>query len=391
MFTVKETESYYAAFDESFNGPISVYVDGSFTTENKDTRGPVAMTSGWAICDLKGSLIGYGVVDFKTETVYSSQKSELKAMLAFLDTLQDSFPERVNRDFPVTLIGDNLSLMKYLSQALDSEESSRHCFERNGDDYLRLLYYLSVMDLNFEWVKGHNGNDFNQMADLLARKAYRSVITTGKFSADVRKDFIDSTLRKFNRGEVPFSPNPFFMTHKQLRGNITKNGPEVLVDIPTLWVGMKRIDHKGRTFAGFSFTDTEMKVKGNRGAVFAGQYSDLHLTMRAINDALSTYLEKGRGSNAVVIRTDNELASSLVNTFRNSKKWKNLLTDPALCHEVDKLRAFSEKQHILALEVSDGYHGYKKFPAMVESLSLVSDYAQKTAASLRDTYQQASA
>jgi ribonuclease HI len=389
MLKVKEADEYYAAFDECFKGPISVYVDGSFRTDNKDMTRPVSMASGWAICDGNANLLGYGVTAFNTETVYSSQISELKALLAFLDTMQDSFPGIINRDFPITVIGDNLHLMKHLSMALVSEESSRYCFERNGEDYLRLLYYLSVMDLKFEWVKGHHGNDFNHLADLLAKKAYQSISTTGFFPTDVRNDFIESLLRKFNRGEIPFKPKSSFMTHKQLRKSITKNGPEVLVDIPTIWVGMQRIEHKGRTFAGFSFTDTKMEVKGSRGAVLDSSYSDLHLTMRAINEALSSYAKKAAGP-ALVIRTDNELASSLVNTFRNGHKWDNFLADPALRREVDKLRIFSEKQHVLALEVSDGYHAYKELPGMVQSLSWVADSAQETASCLRKAHQEAS-
>lgn len=387
---VSETESYYACFEKGFKGPLSVYVDGSFSTENKDMASTVAMASGWAICDVEENLLGYGVTDFKTENVYSSQRCELKAMLAFLDVLRDGFPEMINRDFPMTIIGDNRSLMMYLSQALDSEESSRFCFERNGDDYLRLLYYLSVMDLKFEWVKGHNNSDFNQLADLLARRAYRSVIATGKFPADARNDFIESIMRKFNRGEVPFRANPSFMTHKQLRRKVTKNGPEVLTEIPTIWVTMRRIDYEGRTFAGFSFTDPEMENQGSRGAVFTAQYSDLCLTMRAINYALANYSGKTGESRALVIRTDNELASSLVNNFRNGHKWDSLLADPFLRSEVDKLRVFSEKQHVLALEISDGYHSYKQYPEMVASIAHVSESANKTALGLRDAYQEAS-
>lgn len=391
MLTVKETESYYVAFDESYKGPLSVYVDGSFNTDDKDMAQNVAMGSGWAICDSAENLLGYGVTDFKMETVYSSQRCELKAMLAFLDVMQDSFPGMINRDFPVTIIGDNLGLMMHLSQALDSEEISRFCFERSGDDYLRLLYYLSVMDLKFEWVKGHNNSDFNQMADLLARKAYRSVLATGKFTADVRNEFIESIMRKFNRGEVPFKPKTSFMTHKQLRRNVTKSGPEVLTEIPTMWVVMRRTEHEGRTFAGFSFTDTEMENKGSRGAVFAAHYSDLCLTMRAINYALANYSGKPGESRALVIRTDNELASSLVNNFRNGHKWDGLLADPFLRSEVDKLRAFSKKQHVLALEISDGYHSYKQYPKMVDSIAHVSESAHKMASGLRDAYQEASA
>lgn len=377
MFTSAETEAYYAAFNKNHEGPLSVYVDGSFECDYADTKDLIPMGAGWSIADKDENLIGYGVSDFKMPVTKSAEKFELNAMLAFLDAMQESFPERINRHFPVTVICDNQALISHLSAALDSEESSRVCHKRYGDYYRRLSYYISVMDLKFEWVKGHATNDFNRLADFLAKKAYQSVKLYGSFTWEERRQYSEYISALFLADKFPFKKAPPVLTHRQLRNIVSTSGAKILTEIPTLWVGMQKEEHKGRIFAGFSFTDTERGEKGAKGGIFMSQENDFLLTIRAINYALSRCSGPQQVSSPLVIRTDNSLAASLVNTIKRGNKWRSILeANPVLKEEVEKLKVFMVNQPVIALEISDFAHSYKDHPGMMDSKNHIAKSAR---------------
>ena len=376
MFTIAETEGYYAAFKKSYAGPLEVYVDGSFNGSYGQMKRRVPVAAGWAIADKNKELVGYGVSTFKAKFTPSSEKNELRSMVAFLDAMQESFPERINRDFPVTLICDNKSLVVALTQASEHEKISRRFHGRHGDDYLSLLYYISVMDLDFKWVKGHNSNRFNCLADTMARKAFRAVTSDGSFPIKARRHYLLNALDAFG------SYTGQKITSNQLRNTVSRQGHAILAEVPTLWVGVRKVEHKGRTFAGFSFTDTALGFKGSRGGVFLNQYNDLYLAVRAVNYALSEHAKHGPTESSLLIRVDNAEAAALVNTIGRDRKWNIALKNVGLRHEVEKLKVLMKSQHVISLSNSDFSKAYKKYSMMKESQIHAAETAYKAVADL---------
>lgn len=368
MFTANETEKYYIAFNQAYKGDLKVYVDGSFDCDYDSARRSIPMGAGWSMTDNDENLMGYGVAALAMPVTKSAEQFELNAMLTFFDAIKESFPERVNKRFKVTVICDNQALIRHLSAAVESEQSSLVCQKRYGDYYLRLAYYMSAMDLEFEWVKGHDSNDFNRLADFLAKKAYQSVKFGGSFEFEDRRNYSEYVSDLYLRGKFPFKKKAPTLTFRQLRSQVSSSGIKILTEIPTLWIGVEKEEHKGRTFAGFSFADTGMKEKGIDGEVFQGDPSDFYLAIRAINYALGKYSLPQESLGPVVVRTDNSLAASMVNTIRKGHKWRHLLDmDSVLDEEVNKLREFIEIQPVIALEMSDFAHAYKSHSGMMAS------------------------
>lgn len=368
MFTIKETETCYLAFNPGYEGSLSVYVDGSFECDYAETEDLIPMGAGWSIADKDENLIGYGMASLKMPVTKSAEKFELNSMVNFLDALRENFPERVNRRFPVTLICDNQALIGYLNDAVDSEEGSRICHKRYEDYYLRLSYYMESMDLKFAWVKGHDSNDFNRLADFMAKKSYFWLKRYGSFSWEERNSYSEYITDLFLNDKFPFKKSVPVMTQRQLRNIVSKEGMDILTSLPTLWVGMHREEYKGRTFAGFSFADSYFRDKGDKGGVFLSKQNDFSLTVRAINYALNSYSGVHEVSTPLVVRTDNSQAASLLNTIRKGNKWRHLLAvDPVLNNEVEKLKAFLVKQPVIGLEVSDFALSYKNHQGMMDS------------------------
>lgn len=376
MFTIAETEGYYAAFNKDHEGGLEVYVDGSFNGSYGQMKRRVPVAAGWAIADADKKLVGYGVATFKAKFTPSSEKNELRSMVAFLDAMQESFPERINRTFPISLICDNKSLVVALSQAAENEKISRRFHARHGDDYMSLLYYISVMDLTFKWVKGHNANRFNCLADVMARKAFRTITAEGAFSMNDRKTYVENALRAFG------SHAGKRITSKQLRNTIINHGPAILAEIPTIWVGVRKVEHDGRTFAGFSFTDTELGFTGSRGGVFLNKYNDLYLSVRAVNYALTEHIKRGSKETSLLLRIENAEAAALVNTISRDHKWNIALKNVGLRHEVEKLKELIKYQHVISLSTSDFSKVYNKYAMMKKSQIHVSKSAYKTVADL---------
>lgn len=380
MFTLKEGEGYLTAFTgESLTEPFEVYVDGSFNGDAKllprgATTMPVA--SGWAISTGNGELAGYGGSDFIMDYTNMSEKGELASILSFLDAMQENFPGFISRDFPVTLVSDNQNLITNINAALVSEETSRYCYRFHGENYVRLLYYMSVMDLKFSWVKGHSINDFNRLADFIARRAYQSIRINGEYTAEERRDFSRYLVCQLNMNKRPFNQKLQTLSFRQLRNEVSRNGVEVLTELPTLWIGTKTAKHDGRTFSSFAFTDSDLEVQGYRGGVFLKEYDDFYLGLRAINYAIEQYLENGFSGNSLLIRTDNEKASALINNFQ-SKKWKSYRKDDAFDQEIQKLTKFKEALNLISFEVSDGKKAYSKISSMEQNSSYIAENSQR--------------
>lgn len=354
MFTIAETEASYVALQKPYKGDWKVYVDGSFNGSQGQMKRRVPMASGWTISDTTGeNLVGYGVSAFKTKFTPNSDKSELRSMVAFLESLEESFPEKINRDYNVSLICDNKELIDGLNLSFKDETFSRRFYARHGDDYLRLFYYISVMNLKFEWVKGHSSNKFNRTADLMARKAFRAVTNTGYFGGKQRSGYLQAALAEFG------SYNGGKLTTKQLKNIVAQKGTGVLDTISTLWINMEKTEHEGRTFTGFSFTDGDMETQGTKGGVFLSKPNSFYLTVRAVNYALSQYVHSVEKDTTLLIRLPNNQVVGLINTLGRGRRYNVARKNTSLQREVDKMLDFIKDKHVLAMNTSEFAKSYK--------------------------------
>lgn len=347
-----ETETYYAVFNPASPGPLNVYVDGSFLVRGAIVTRRVPVGSGWAIEGADGSLAGYGVSVFKARHTVSSEHQELRSMVAFLDAMQESFPDFINRERKVVLHCDNTSIVDALSSSYRSEPASRLLAERYGNDFVRILYYISMMNLSFEWVKGHAENKFNRMADRLARSGYRSMLNHGGFNGEGRQKCIMDALSIFKNGKL---------TQVQVKNMVSRLGMEALKEVPTVFVDTYHTKHQGRIVAGFAFSDGEGIRKGVRGGVFIKDNEDvLFLSLRAVNYALQQIVSAGKKHQTILIRVKHSETAELINLFAKGAKLKRRRKNAKVAGEVDKLMALIAKQHTLAI-------GNKEFSAISPS------------------------
>lgn len=336
-----ETETYYAAFNAASPGPLNVYVDGSFLVRGVAASRRVPVGSGWAIEGADGSLAGYGVSVFKARHTVSSEHHELRSMVAFLDAMHESFPEFINTDRQVVLHCDNTSIVDALSSSYRSEHASRLLAERYGNDFVRILYYISVMDMSFKWVKGHAENKFNKMADRMARNGYRSMLKNGFFNGTERKKCIQDALSAFKNGKL---------TQVQVKNMVARLGMAALEEVPTVFVDTYHTEHRGRLVAGFSFSDASGIKKGVRCGVFMKDNEDvLFLSLRAVNHALQQIVSAGKEHQTIFIRVKHSETAELINLFAKGAKLKRRRKNAKVAGEVDKLMSLISKQHTLAM------------------------------------------
>lgn len=192
---VVENEKLYASIDANLSGMIDVYVDGSYSADIKFLESPMhPFGAGWAIPDRNGMLAGYGVTAIWAEFTRSSDLSELRAILSFLDLITEHYPHLNSRENVFRIHSDNQNLVGLMHQYLAAHELTPVMRERYGNEYDRIIEYRKNMNLSFHWVKGHDTNEYNNIADLLARRCFRQMLSKKPFTGHVRLNYIKDVL-----------------------------------------------------------------------------------------------------------------------------------------------------------------------------------------------------
>lgn len=192
---VVENEKLYASIDANLCGMIDVYVDGSYSADiNFPDLSRHPFGAGWAIPDRDGMLAGYGVTAIWAGFTRSSDLSELRAILSFLDLVNEHYPHLNSRENVFRIHSDNQNLVSLMHQYLSVHELTPAMRERYGDEYDRILEYRKKMNLSFHWVKGHDTNEYNNIADLLARRCFRQMLSRKPFTGDARLNYIKDIL-----------------------------------------------------------------------------------------------------------------------------------------------------------------------------------------------------
>lgn len=190
-----ETDLLYSSIRKNLSGVIDVFVDGSYssvTSTSVEELQPFG--AGWSLVGKDGTLAGYGVCATWAEYTPSSDLSELRAILAFLDAINTHHTRLVDRKNVFRIHTDSQNLIGLLQKNLMQDELPPAMATRYGKDYARIVQYRMDMTLSFHWVKGHAENEFNGTADLLARKCFRKLVATGQFNGDERRAYIHTIL-----------------------------------------------------------------------------------------------------------------------------------------------------------------------------------------------------
>lgn len=332
---------YFSALDVPGSNDLHVYVDGSFDTEAVSFYRRHFIGAGWTVVNPAGYLIGYGVSSFKTRSSNSSECMELKAMLEFLDAMYSDFPELINKDRKITIFGDNQYLLRSLHKAKTDRQMSRHLFNRLGYDYLRLVYYMTAMNLDFRWVKGHATSRFNRLADNMARHAYREQLRKGHFDGPEREHYLFRALEIFNK------TNSKFLTIGDVQQMVKGKKTKTLSKIPSMKVSMSHVMKDGRTVATFEYIGSH--GNGTRHAVLLKKHSILYLSLRACRYALSENVQQMDGNKTFVLHINDAETAGIINSLVKKKPIKAHANNPRILHEIDRLGKLLQGKHVVAI------------------------------------------
>lgn len=332
---------YCSALEVPGSDDLHVYVDGSFDTEAVSFYRRHYMGAGWTVVNPAGHLVGYGVSSFKTRSSNSSEWMELKAMLEFLDAMYADFPELINKERTITIFGDNQYLLQSLHQAKTSRKMSRQLFNRLGYDYLRLVYYMTAMNLNFRWVKGHASSRFNRLADNMARHAYREQLRKGNFEGEAREKYLGYALQTFNAGRTNLLT--VGAVQQLVKGKKTK----ALAKLPSMKVSMNHQMEEGRTIATFDYIGSH--GNGTRHAVFLKKQSILYLSLRACRYALSETIGEMDARTTFVLHIHDAETAGIINSLVKNKPIKAHGNNSRILHEIGRLKELLQGKHVVAI------------------------------------------
>ena len=152
--------------------PIHIYSDGSYFEKNK--------TGGWGAVLFEASSSQHEISRIsgsKNDTC--SLEMELTAANNALESLGKKLKEHSNNEkqaYHITLFTDSRVLLEGLDQKIQSWRQ-QNWIHKSGNPvkYQPLWESLEALtqqyQVNWCWVKGHNGNAGNTIADQLAREA----------------------------------------------------------------------------------------------------------------------------------------------------------------------------------------------------------------------------
>lgn len=156
-----------------------IYTDGACSGNGKATA-----IGGWAFVVDRYSEEHHKRIIYHTsnggEKEATNNKMELKAVLEALK----NFQTYMEFDEDLTIVSDS----KYFINCMDKKWYSR--WRKNGwknsngedvanrelwEEILANIEQIGVETVHFQWIKGHNGNKFNEMADELAVKGLENI------------------------------------------------------------------------------------------------------------------------------------------------------------------------------------------------------------------------
>ena len=151
---------------------IHIYTDGSCLVQDENKPGAAS-----AIIVLNDSIIYEKVKSFNSVT--NNQMELFSAIMAFKEI------ERLNlfEDSNITIFSDSQYFINGMTQYIDNWKKKNYLGVKNPKFWKVLEKYLKY-DINYQWVKGHSGNYFNERVDTLAQNAMRSLSHENRLSTN---------------------------------------------------------------------------------------------------------------------------------------------------------------------------------------------------------------
>jgi len=129
---------------------IEIYTDGSWDWKSR--------TGGWAARIQQGATTK--VISGAAENT-TNNRMELQAVIEALQSLKTKCT--------IELFTDSMYVIRIL-------QAKRSVFNKNGD-LCRLVKQLALEhEVSAHWVKGHSGNEFNELVDTIAREEMRCML-----------------------------------------------------------------------------------------------------------------------------------------------------------------------------------------------------------------------
>jgi len=140
---------------------VEIYTDGSFSHQSKN--------GGWAIVVVKDDEVidkKYGKVKHGSGPNVTSNRMELQAIIEALEYTNDDLV--ILSDSKYCVDGCNLWMKNWKKQHW-KRTVNKHV--KNKDLWQRIDSLLRD-NVTIKWIKGHNGNKFNELADSLSQNHY---------------------------------------------------------------------------------------------------------------------------------------------------------------------------------------------------------------------------
>lgn len=139
-----------------------VYTDGSCL---KNPGGP----GGYACVVIEESTGDVIYSESHSELITTNNRMELMAAIMALNNFQDRTKVTIVTDSTYVKNGfENHWVDNWIKNGWVNTNKQP---VKNKDLWLQLLALVKKHEVRFKWVKGHNANEYNEMADILARNA----------------------------------------------------------------------------------------------------------------------------------------------------------------------------------------------------------------------------
>lgn len=353
-----ETDLLYSSIRKNLKGVIDIFVDGSYSSvTSTTTEEPQPFGAGWALVGSDGTLAGYGVCATWDEYTTSSDLSELRAMLAFLDAVNKNHSHLVDRCNVFRIHSDSQNLIGLLQKNLMQNELPPAMALRYGKDYARIVKYRMEMTLSFHWVKGHAENEFNGMADLFARKCFRKLVSDGSFNGEERLTYIHSVLSSKNAHPTtlplikPAEPELCLPEATQMNSKVTLVNLDKAQDL-MVWFDSRKLQYKTVYVASMEsgvLYDHTIHLDSLNASKNA-------LQVKTLIHALKQYFASDEFDPSLPLRVWSNalIAAGYLNTMVRGKEPKIDSDDLVLKKNLDILRGLISGVQIRCIDDTDG-------------------------------------
>lgn len=178
-FKTKDEALAFLGIESSSNSEIPIDVDGSIASASSCVDGCIASDSSCATAYVDGSYniatkeFGYGVVSFTmAEELHMSKSFSDAEMASMRNVAGEIFGSMSAMEYAVNHGITNLSIY-YDYMGISKWCTGEWKANKKGTIAYRDYYnkIKAKVNVQFEKVKGHSGDKYNDMADMLAKKA----------------------------------------------------------------------------------------------------------------------------------------------------------------------------------------------------------------------------